>query len=202
MTPQNFTPTVPGTTPVPSNFVISTPALTDNANIVVAFQDYHTSLSLYLNDSVKKTTATAQTISSALTLSGSPVTISGATLTVSSGTINFSNASATITFSSPSVSMVKLTASTGVNSDILAEDGSTKILENGNGGAISFTGAGNTLTAYNNAVFSGTSAVARSSVLYKAAGGDFTNIDGYRRIFVGASSPSGPGLQAGDIWMW
>jgi len=200
MTPQNFIPTVPGTA-VPSNFVVSIPILEDNANIVVAFSDYHTSLSSYLNDSVKKTTATAQTIASALTLSGA-TTVSGATLTVSSGTINFSNASATITFSSPSVSMVKLTASTGVNSDILAEDGSTKILENGNGGAISFTGAGNTLTAYNNAVFSGTSAVARSAVLYKAAGGDFTNIDGYRRIFVGASSPSGPGLQAGDIWMW
>jgi hypothetical protein len=199
---QQFTPTIPVTAPgIPPLFTVTTPALEDNANIVVAFNDYHTSLSWYLNDSVKKTTATAQTISSALTVSGA-TTINGATLTVSSGTINFSNASATITFSSPSVSMVKLTASTGVNSDILAEDGSTKILENGNGGAISFTGAGNTLTAYNNAVFSGTSAVARSAVLYKAAGGDFTNIDGYRRIFVGASSPSGPGLQAGDIWMW
>ena len=197
MAGQNFTPTVPGTA-VPANFTVTTPALADDANIVKAFEDYHTSLSLYLNDSIKKTSADPQTISSALTLSGA-TTVSGATLSVSSATVTFSGS---VTFSS-SVSMNgSLTVPNGINADILAENGSTKILENGNGGTISLINAGNTLTAFNNAVFSGTSAVARSAVLYKAAGGNFTDLDGYRRIFVGQAQPTGPGLQAGDIWMW
>jgi len=195
---QSFTPTIPVTAPgIPPLFTVTIPALEDNANIVTAFNDYHTSLSWFLNDSIKKTSAAAQTISSTLTLSGA-TTISGATLTVSSATVTFSGS---VTFSS-SVTVGLLTANTGVVADIYAEGGTVKVLENGNGAAISFTGAGNTLTAYNNAVFSGTSAVARSAVLYKAAGGDFANLDGYRRIFVGSVSPSGPGLQAGDIWMW
>jgi len=197
MAGQNFTPTVPGTA-VPATFVVTIPSLADDANIVKAFEDYHTSLSLYLNDSIKKTSADPQTISSALTLSG-VTTVSGATLVVSSATVTFSGS---VTFSSSLTVTGSLTASNGINADILAEGGLVKVLENGNGAAISFTGAGNRLTAYNNAVFSGTSAVARSAVLYKAAGGDFTNLDGYRRIFVGAVQPTAPGLQAGDIWMW
>jgi hypothetical protein len=197
---QNFTPTIPGAAPaVPANLLVSIPALEDDANIVTAFQDYHTSLSWYLNDSIKKTSAASQEISSTLTLSGSTTTISGATLTVSSATVTFSGS---VTFSSP-LSATKITASTGVDSDILAENGSTKILENGNATAILLTGAGNTLaaTSYNDILY-GTAAVARSAVLYKDTGGDFTNLTGFRRIFVGAAQPTAPGLQAGDIWMW
>ncbi len=200
---QNFTPTIPGAAPaVPANLLVSIPALEDDANIVTAFQDYHTSLSWYLNDSIKKTSAASQEISSTLTLSGSTTTISSATLNVSSATVNFNNNAASITFSSP-LTVTLVTASTGVNSDILAENGSTKILENGNATAISLTGAGNTLAATSyNAILYGTAAVARSAVLYKDTGGDFTNLTGFRRIFVGAAQPTAPGLQAGDIWMW
>ena len=192
-----FTPTVPGT-PVPADFVVTIPALADDANIVTAFENYHTSLSSYLNDSIKKTSAVSQEISSAVTLSGA-TTISGSPLLVSSASVTFSGS---VTFSS-SLSVTLLTASTGVNSDILAENGSTKILENGNAAAISLIGAGNTLAATSyNAILYGTAAVARSAVLYKDTGGDFTNLTGFRRIFVGAAQPTAPGLQAGDIWMW
>lgn len=196
---QNFTPIIPVTPPtVPANLLVEIPALEDDANIVTAFQNYHTSISWYLYDSIKATSAIPQIISSALTLSGA-TTVSGATLTVSSATVTFSGS---VTFSSP-LSATKITASTGVDSDILAENGSTKILENGNATAILLTGAGNTLAATSyNAILYGTAAVARSSLLYKAAGGDFTNLDGFRRIFVGATQPTAPGLQAGDIWMW
>jgi hypothetical protein len=200
MTGQNFTPTVPGTA-VPASFVATIPSLEDDANIVTAFEDYHTSLSLYLNDSIKKTSASSQTISSELTLSGA-TTVSGATLSVSSATVTFSGS---VTFSS-SVSMNgSLTVPNGINADILAENGSTKILENGNASAILLTGAGNTLAATSyNAILYGTAAVARSAVLFSASAtaGDYTNLTGFRRIFVGPNQPTAPGLQAGDIWMW
>lgn len=198
MTGQNFTPTVPGAPAIPANLTVTVPSLEDDANILTAFQDYHTSLSWYLNDSVKKTSASAQTISSEVTLSG-VTTISGSNLTISSPSVAFTG---TVSFSSP-LTVSLLTASTGVAADIYAEGGAVKIFENGNASAVATTGGGNTLVSSSyNAILYGTAAVARSAVLYKDTGTDYTDVTGYRRIFVGASQPTGPGLQAGDIWMW
>jgi len=190
--PQTHTPTVATGTPS-ATYVATIPALADDANIVTAFEDYHDSVSWYIKDAIKKSDTALQTVGGALTVSGA-ATITGAL--VASSTINVTGAA---TFSA-NVTVPLLTASTGIVGDIKAPDGTSTVLDNGTtGGTISLSGS--TITA-SNATFYGTSAAARSSILYKATGADYTTIDGVRRIFVGATQPTGPTLQAGDIWMW
>lgn len=177
-----------------SGFTADIPSVSDAADIVAAFQDYHTDIAASLATFVKLSGA-SQTVSSPVVLSGG-TTISGSSLSVTATTVTMSGA---VTLSSTLDVTGLLTATAGVKGDVYSSNSAIKILENGTG--VTGTNAGAPLTN-NDAILYGTAATARSAVLYKAAGGDFgTTMDGYRRIFVGASAPTGT-LNAGDIWMW
>lgn len=192
----------PETPVAPTTYLSATiPALADDADIVVAFSDYHDNISWYINDSVSKTRTASQTIASPVTLSGATITISGATVAFTGTTLNVSSAatfSGTVAFTNASA----VSSTNGFIGDLKTSNG-TVVADNGTAASLDLSGT--SMTGYN-ASFYGTAAAARSAVLYKAAPGTGTNnysaIDGVRRIFVGANQPTGPSLQAGDIWMW
>ena len=190
-----YTPTL--TQPTGSStFTATIPELTDSANIITALGAYHNNISWYLSDRVSRTSGTLQTVTGPITFSGSTITLSGASITISGTTLSITSA---MSVQGAATFIGSLTAQNGIKGDVLASN-NTIVLDNGTGGSQSASGA--VITGYD-ATFSGTAAAARTSTLYKdSAGGDYTTITGTRRIFVGQTQPTLPGLQAGDIWMW
>jgi hypothetical protein len=183
----------------PANgFTVTIPALSESANIVTAFSDYHTDIDAHLASLLKKSSGSSQTVSGAVVFSGA-VTVSGSSISISASTVTISSAAS---FTSTITATGQVTANGGVKGDVYASDGTTKILENGTGGNLSMTSA-SVQTTPKDTTFSGISETARASVIYKSAsGGDYTTPTGFRRVFVGQTQPTGPTLQAGDIWMW
>lgn len=179
-----------------NGFTVTIPALIESANIVTAFSDYHDDMGTILGTLVKKT-GDSQTISSPIVLSGG-TTISGSSLSVTATTVSMSG---TVTLSSTLDVTGLLTATAGVKGDIYANNGSTKILENGTGDSSSLTNAAVQATP-KDGLFSGISEVAKASVIYRSSGADYSTPTSFRRIFVGATQPTGPTLEPGDIWMW
>jgi spore coat protein U-like protein len=182
----------------PANgFTVTIPALSESANIVTAFSDYHTDIDAHLASLLKKSSGSSQTVSSPLVLSGA-VTISGSSISISATTVTISSAAS---FGSTLTATGQIIANGGIRADIYATDGTTKTLESGTGGNFSLTNAAVQAQA-KDASFSGISEIARAAVIYKSTGADYSTPTSFRRIFVGATQPTGPTLQAGDIWMW
>lgn len=181
-----------------NGFTATIPASSEPADIVKAFSDYHDDMDVHLESLLKKSSGSSQTVSSPIVFSGA-VTISGSSISISAATVTISSAAS---FTSTLTATGQVIANGGVRGDLYGNDGTTKILENGTGGSLSMTSA-SVQTTPKDTTFSGISETARASVIYKStSGGDYTTPTGFRRVFIGQTQPTGPGLQAGDIWMW